>query len=201
MKYSLYLFLFFIPLFSSSITDFSYTGNRRTNERTILRIADISVGDSLTDTLLRSAEIELMRSNLFVSAELISDSTGVVSITVSERWTIIPYLNFAGNSENSGLSSIYSVKAGLYDINFLGTYSTIGGGYHYFRGTHNGSFYGVKENVSDLRLNLSGSVSIAKGVNAWYDGSGKAEAAFITDRVSGKFKVELPLKTDDYFLG
>jgi len=201
LKYIFSLFLFFTTLSGQNITEFSFEGNRRTQTRTLLRIADISIGDTLTGSLLSNAQIELMRSNLFVSAEVSSDTTGLVSIVVSERWTIIPYFNLAGNSENKGLSSIYSIQAGLYDVNFLGTFSTIGGGYHYFRGTHNGNIYGGKENISDLRLNIFGSLSLVKGVNAWYDPYGSPEAAFINDRVAAKIKVEFPLSTDDLFLG
>lgn len=195
MKTTLLILFLLTLLPASTITGFTFSGNRRTQESTLLRIARLEKGMEIRDSLLTLASKRLMKSDLFVSADISHNDSGSVNIGVNEKWTIIPYFNMSLTSE------IKSAKMGLYDINFLGTNTTLGGQYHYFTGTHNGTIYGTKKDIGPYRLKLNGNLTLQKGINIWYTPTGAAEAKFIIDRRSASVKAELPLRNEDLFLG
>lgn len=195
MKQALLILLLLTLLPAEPITGFTFSGNRRTQESTILRIARLETSQEISDSLLTLASQRLMKSDLFVSVDISHNDSGNVKITVSERWTIIPFFNMSLSSE------IISAQAGLFDINFLGTNTTLGGQYHYFTGTHNGKIFATKKDIGKYRLKLNGNLSLQKGINIWYTPGGASEAGFIIDRRSATIKAELPLRNEDLYVG
>lgn len=175
-------------LLSNTISSITVSGNKRTNELTILKIADISIGDSVTDSLIERATQRLLRTEIFTSCEIAEKTSGVITVTVSEKWTIIPFISFQGNG-----GKIIQCNTGLYDANFLGRAGVIGGDYTYLLGTHSGQIFSMKDNLGKKNIKLSGRIRTQKGISIWYDSTGRQQAGFMVDRKLLNASSELPI--------
>ena len=188
------LFIALCRLYATQISAFKFEGNRRTKERTILTVSRLKVGSNYSDSTLNVAKERLMKSDIFASVK-IEASDDTVSIVVDEKWTIIPYLNISGSTE------LLSLRIGLYDANFLGRDATLGGEYHYFSGTHNGSLYFVKDDLGKTLFSLNSRLYSVKGINNWYTPEGALESGFIISRVGGSYGMQFPFRVEDLYLG
>lgn len=186
--------LLFSLLFSGTIKGFSVSGNRRTKESRILDITHLVQGKTYNDSILNEAKNNLMKSGIFANAS-VTDSLDTIYIKVDEKWTIIPYFNISGSSE------LLSLQIGLYDANFLGSYSNLGGEYSYFYKTHNGSVYYAINELGKKHISSTTNIYIKKGVNNWYNEKGECIGGFINNKVGGSSYIEVPLKENRAYLG
>ncbi|TAE73780.1 MAG: hypothetical protein EAZ85_06245 [Bacteroidetes bacterium] len=118
-----FLFLLFCPLQAQDSTaqkqekypyfiiqKINFEGNKRTKERIIRRELDIKEGDTLyinkLDTTLKRNQIKVFNTRLFVTSELILDTTNVqkpytnIKIKLHERWYIFPIPLFELSDRN-----------------------------------------------------------------------------------------------------
>lgn len=201
MRSILFTLILLTTTTGSTIRSFSFEGNRRTKESTILKLARIEQGDTISDSLLTLAEERLMKSDLFVSATVTPSDSGDLSISVSEKWTIIPYINGLFSQNRDANNRRISLRAGIYDINFIGRNIILGGEYLYLDGTHNGMFFTGKDNIGSKRIKLRGNFKFSKGINSWFDDQGALEARFIVDRKIGSVSGEIPLLNENLYFG
>jgi len=188
MKQLLLSLIFFMSLFSSPIERFSFQGNKRTTESTILKIADLEIGDSISDSILSRANQRLLKTELFTSCSTYITDTSTVAFEIVEKWAIIPFISFQGNGNEFAL-----FNTGLYDANFLGKAAVIGGDYTYLYGTHSGHIFGMKDNIGSHNLKITGRIRNQNGINRWFDSTGAIEAGFLVNRKQIFLSAELPI--------
>ncbi len=175
-------------LSATTISSISINGNKRTDEMTLLKIANLSLGDTISDSLIESTTQRILRTDIFTSCDVTELQPGEITISVVEKWTIIPFVSFQGNG-----GKIILFNTGLYDANFLGRAGVIGGDYTYLLGTHSGQIFAMKDNIGDKRVKLTGRLRTQKGLSNWYDSTGCLEAGFLVDRKLVFASGELPL--------
>jgi outer membrane protein assembly factor BamA len=182
------------PIFSATVDSLEFIGNIRTDSDVIKHISRLSKSGNITTAEISEAEKRLMRTNLFISVS-ISESHGVLTFEVEEKWTLIPYFNVSSGGD------VVSIRAGLYDINLMGKYLTLGGEYHFYDGTHNGSLFFEKKEIGKKRLTVSGKVGQVKVPIYWFKKSGDLEGGFLAQKRYASASLSIPLVQDRLFLG
>ncbi len=162
------------------VVDIEIKGLRRTKPKVVLRELGFKKGysilaDMLIEGIQRVKNTELF-SEVLPNIELQPDGTAKLVISVKEKWTAIPYLNFksGGGTEK--------ITAGFYDINIAGRFIQSGIQYENWNGEHSGSVWLQDPRFLNRRIIVSTSYISTKKPLGLYLDSGVKTGSYVLAR-------------------
>ena len=122
----------------------------------MLRELPFSRGEMFTPEMEKESLTRLRNLLLFsevnIGSEILNDGSILITITVKEKWTIIPIFKAGGGG------GINYLTIGSYDINVLGQYLELGTQYERLGNTNSGVFWFRNPRFLDKRLKLSADI-------------------------------------------
>lgn len=194
----LLLMLLFTIVAASSfpLEKVSITGNRKTKDKTILKIAKL---DSLSTTCNPdTVKQRLLNRQLFAEVSVDYDSISKeLSIKIRESLTLQPIIS---GKKSTG---VFNFRLGLGDINFLGRDMIVGGYYDNYASSNNFKINFQKNNIGPKRITLGISALKSAGNYIWYTSTGDLEAGFRGDKTVISLISQLPfyIKEREFNLG
>lgn len=146
---------------------------RKQIEQSIQRLRNLAI--------FRIAEYELLDRRIPLPDGTMPEAEEqhrILLITVDERWTLIPFGTFAAGG------GTFSLTTGLYDINLLGRYITLGGQYQHFAGTNSFALWASDPRFLGKRMLLGGTIAQTNRINFFYNDDGELEGAHLRLRRS-----------------
>jgi len=148
----------------------------RTESNVIHRELLFSKNDILTTKALLESVQRLKNLKLFSKVipllKLKSNNHVILTIEVEEKWTIIPYFNFA---VGGGTTHIVS---GIYDINVFGKYVESGFQYDNWNGEHGGAFWIHQPRFLNKRLLFKFEIASNKYIRQLYTTDAISQGSF-----------------------
>jgi outer membrane protein assembly factor BamA len=141
-----------------SITEIIVEGLDRTRPHIVHQELRIAEGDEVSPDDVEAAVQRVRNLEIFdtVEYELAAYDTGQrLRVIVTERWTILPILQFSFGGD------VTRIRLGVYDLNILGRHLEIGGEYRYIAGTHSFGAWFYEPRLLGHRLRFE--------VEAWRD--------------------------------
>jgi outer membrane protein assembly factor BamA len=157
-------------------------GLMRTQHFVVERELTFRAGGLVTRAQLEESVQRLRNIGLFRIAEYTlvpKDATGVeidVVLLVDERWTILPFFNISAGGD------LFSLLAGIYDINLLGRYLEAGGRYQRLGDTNSVLFWFHDPRFLDQRQFLGAQFWWTNRIRYLYDNSGQLEGGYLRER-------------------
>lgn len=157
-------------------------GLNRTEPRVVKREILFREGAIVTRAQLVESMQRLRNMGLFRTAEYTlvpTDPSGVavrVIIEVDERWTILPFLNISFGGD------LFSLVAGVYDINILGKFLDAGVRYQRLGDTNSYAAWFYDPRFLDKRLFFGGQFSWANRLRYLIDEDGEVEGGYLRQR-------------------
>jgi len=162
------------------VADIEIIGLRKTKPKVVLRELlfkkDHSISaEMLIESIQRIKNTELF-SEVLSDIQLQPDGTAKLVITVKEKWTAIPYLNFrsGGGTEK--------ITAGFYDINIAGRFIQSGVQYENWNGEHSGAVWLEDPRFLNRRIIISTSYISTKKPRRLYLDSGVKTGSYVLAR-------------------
>ncbi len=171
-------------------------GLMRTQRFVVERELTFRAGGIVTRSQLEESVQRLRNIGLFRIAEYTlvpQDPSGVetnVVILVDERWTILPFFNISAGGD------LFSLLAGIYDINLFGRYLEAGGRYRRLGDTNSFLFWFYDPRFLDQRQFLGAQFWWTNRIRYLYDNSGQLEGGYLRERRSAVLTTSRELSKD-----
>lgn len=163
------------------IAKIEFAGLGRTSESVVYREMTFEAGDVVEKPEIEESVQRLRNLGLFRTAEYrlapVDDDSYELLITVDERWTLMPFGNirFGGN--------LFSLTAGLFDINLLGLYYEAGLQYSRLGDTNSFLVWFHDPRFLNQRLLVGTDVAWTNRLRGFYDqDDGSFEGAYLRFR-------------------
>ncbi|MEZ4460437.1 MAG: BamA/TamA family outer membrane protein [bacterium] len=157
-------------------------GLDRTERRVVTRELLFKDGGLVTKSQLTESIQRLKNMGLFRTAEytlIPADPSGVnvrVVISVDERWTILPFFNVSFGGD------LFSLLAGIYDVNLFGKYLEAGFRYQRLGDTNSFVLWFYDPRFLDERLFFGGQFWWANRLRYLFNDKGEVEGGYLRER-------------------
>ncbi|MCB0394913.1 MAG: BamA/TamA family outer membrane protein, partial [Bdellovibrionales bacterium] len=146
----------------------------------VLREMLLSSGDPADPEMLEESLQRIRNLGIFSRVDGVFQPTDSgkmkVLVDVEEKWTLIPLMNFGGDS------GVNYYALGVVDTNTFGHYFELGSVYINFGGTHSGLFWFRDRRFNGEKIKLGADVGRLARVRTLYDEGGDEIGKFIHDR-------------------
>ena len=161
-----------MPGEKKSIDKFVLTGNTKTRQSAILRIANIELGKKLTDEEL-AVIIERIKRMFQFNIKNIEFKENTLFLDIEDKWTFFPVPLISSSGK------YYSYGIVLYDNNFMGRLSTLALGLSQTNAGLNGILYWQEDNVISKNVGMKVLTLVNNNLTEFYRG-GKIKNALET---------------------
>lgn len=155
-------------------------GLKRTKPIVVLRELLIKKGQAFSTSDLLESIQQLKNLQIFSYVRpylsLKENNKVVVTIDVKEKWTTIPYFSYTAGG------GLRYMRAGLYDINWLGKYIQIGAEYTNWNGESGGAFWYDNPRVFNKKNRITMTVESTQKPRTMYTTQGNIQARFVLKR-------------------